>query len=133
MRLRRQANITTLEAFGQSDMFGVLTDAPEEVEHKYTQVPSGLKRFEAEGERETLGLYLTGHPVNAYIKAQIHQLSLERCDADASYSIFNDCRFGRTARVMTTKRGDSNWFDDPRRPIGANGVMLFSDALDPLR
>ncbi len=25
---------------------------------------------------------------------------------------------------------NSNWFDDPRRPIGRMEVMLFSDALD---
>lgn len=47
------------EAFGQADMFGVLTDAPEEVEQKYTQVPEWPEKVRLEGERETLGLYLT--------------------------------------------------------------------------
>ncbi|ELE5894095.1 DNA polymerase III subunit alpha, partial [Vibrio fluvialis] len=56
------------EAFGQADMFGVLTDAPEEVEQKYIQVPEWPEKVWLEGERETLGLYLTGHPVNAYLK-----------------------------------------------------------------
>ncbi len=32
------------EAFGQADMFGVLTDAPEEVERKYIQVPLGQRK-----------------------------------------------------------------------------------------
>lgn len=56
------------EAFGQADMFGVLTDAPEEVEQKYTQVPEWPEKVRLEGERETLGLYLTGHPVDEYLK-----------------------------------------------------------------
>ncbi len=33
------------EAFGQADMFGVLTEAPEEVENKYAQVSLGQKEY----------------------------------------------------------------------------------------
>ncbi|MEF1306718.1 DNA polymerase III subunit alpha, partial [Vibrio owensii] len=69
------------EAFGQTDMFGVLTDAPEEVEHKYTQVPAWPEKVWLEGERETLGLYLTGHPVNAYIKELNKYVSCRLKDA----------------------------------------------------
>lgn len=69
------------ESFGQSDMFGVLTDAPEEVEQKYTQVPKWPEKVWLEGERETLGLYLTGHPVNAYIKELAKYTSCRLKDA----------------------------------------------------
>ena len=95
------------ESFGQSDMFGVLTDAPEEVEHKYTQVPKWPEKVWLEGERETLGLYLTGHPVNAYIKELAKYTSCRLKDAtptrrDQSLTIAG---LVIAARVMTTKRG----------------------------
>ncbi|MGO1298419.1 MAG: DNA polymerase III subunit alpha, partial [Vibrio sp.] len=44
------------ESFGQTDMFGVLMDAPEEVEQKYIQVPKWPEKVWLEGERDTLGL-----------------------------------------------------------------------------
>lgn len=43
------------EAFGQADMFGVLTDAPEEVEQKYTQVPEWPEKVRLEGSARRLG------------------------------------------------------------------------------
>ena len=72
------------EAFGQADMFGVLTAAPEEVEHKYANIPESPEKVWLEGERETLGLYLTGHPINAYIPRvkTLHNMAFKRCAAN---------------------------------------------------
>lgn len=56
------------EAIGQSDMFGVLAEAPEQVERSYANVPKWPDQVVLEGERETLGLYLTGHPITRYLK-----------------------------------------------------------------
>ncbi|MEZ9735734.1 DNA polymerase III subunit alpha [Vibrio sp. 10N.261.52.E6] len=120
------------ESFGQSDMFGVLTDAPEEVEHKYTQVPKWPEKVWLEGERETLGLYLTGHPVNAYIKELAKYTSCRLKDAtptrrDQSLTIAG---LVIAARVMTTKRGTRIGFMTLDDRSGRMEVMLFSDALD---
>ncbi|MCC4818874.1 DNA polymerase III subunit alpha [Vibrio lentus] len=120
------------EAFGQSDMFGVLTDAPEEVEHKYTQVPKWPEKVWLEGERETLGLYLTGHPVNAYIKELAKYTSCRLKDAtptrrDQSLTIAG---LVIAARVMTTKRGTRIGLMTLDDRSGRMEVMLFSDALD---
>ncbi|MFA0348170.1 DNA polymerase III subunit alpha [Vibrio sp. 10N.222.55.C6] len=120
------------ESFGQSDMFGVLTDAPEEVEHKYTQVPKWPERVWLEGERETLGLYLTGHPVNAYIKELAKYTSCRLKDAtptrrDQSLTIAG---LVIAARVMTTKRGTRIGLMTLDDRSGRMEVMLFSDALD---
>ncbi|WP_045381607.1 DNA polymerase III subunit alpha [Vibrio campbellii] len=120
------------EAFGQTDMFGVLTDAPEEVEHKYTQVPAWPEKVWLEGERETLGLYLTGHPVNAYIKELNKYVSCRLKDAtptrrDQSVTVAG---LVIAARVMTTKRGTRIGIMTLDDRSGRMEVMLFSDALD---
>lgn len=120
------------EAFGQTDMFGVLTDAPEEVEHKYTQVPAWPEKVWLEGERETLGLYLTGHPVNAYTKELNKYVSCRLKDStptrrDQSVTVAG---LVIAARVMTTKRGTRIGIMTLDDRSGRMEVMLFSDALD---
>ncbi|GEM74084.1 DNA polymerase III subunit alpha [Vibrio sagamiensis] len=120
------------EAFGQADMFGVLTDAPEDVEHKYTQVTPWPEKVWLEGERETLGLYLTGHPVNAYIKELNKYTSCRLKDAtptrrDQSVTVAG---LVIAARVMTTKRGTRIGLMTLDDRSGRMEVMLFSDALE---
>ncbi|GAJ73729.1 LOW QUALITY PROTEIN: DNA polymerase III alpha subunit [Vibrio sp. JCM 18904] len=120
------------EAFGQTDMFGVLTDAPEEVEHKYTQVPPWPEKVWLEGERDTLGLYLTGHPINAYVKELNKYTSCRLKDAtptrrDQSVTVAG---LVIAARVMTTKRGTRIGIMTLDDRSGRMEVMLFSDALD---
>ncbi|NOH63552.1 DNA polymerase III subunit alpha [Vibrio sp. RE88] len=120
------------EAFGQSDLFGVLTEAPEEVEHKYTKVPAWPEKVWLEGERDTLGLYLTGHPINAYIKELGKYTSCRLKDAtptrrDQSVTVAG---LVIAARVMTTKRGTRIGIMTLDDRSGRMEVMLFSDALD---
>ncbi|MCG9649937.1 DNA polymerase III subunit alpha [Vibrio brasiliensis] len=120
------------EAFGQSDLFGVLTEAPEEVEHKYTKVEPWPEKVWLEGERDTLGLYLTGHPINAYIKELGKYTSCRLKDAtptrrDQSVTIAG---LVIAARVMTTKRGTRIGLMTLDDRSGRMEVMLFSDALD---
>ncbi|MFA0440057.1 DNA polymerase III subunit alpha [Vibrio sp. 10N.286.49.C2] len=120
------------EAFGQSDMFGVLTEAPEEVEHKYVQVPAWPEKVWLEGERETLGLYLTGHPINAYLRelnkytsCRLNEATPTRRDQSLTLS-----GLVIAARVMTTKRGNRIGLMTLDDRSGRMEVMLFSDALD---
>lgn len=56
------------EAVGQHDLFGVLTAEPDAIEHEFEHVPEWPEGVWLDGERETLGLYLTGHPLNRYRK-----------------------------------------------------------------
>ncbi|EOW6616178.1 DNA polymerase III subunit alpha [Vibrio fluvialis] len=120
------------EAFGQADMFGVLTDAPEEVEQKYIQVSEWPEKVWLEGERETLGLYLTGHPINAYLKELNKYTSCRLNEAtptrrDQSLTVAG---LVIAARVMTTKRGNRIGLMTLDDRSGRMEVMLFSDALD---
>ncbi|ANW24957.1 DNA polymerase III subunit alpha [Vibrio coralliilyticus] len=120
------------EAFGQSDLFGVLTEAPEEVEHKYTKVPAWPEKVWLEGERDTLGLYLTGHPINAYIKELGKYTSCRLKDATPTRRDQSVTVAGLVIadRVMTTKRGTRIGIMTLDDRSGRMEVMLFSDALD---
>ncbi|GIB57026.1 DNA polymerase III, alpha subunit [Vibrio cholerae] len=120
------------EAFGQADMFGVLTDAPEEVEQKYTQVPEWPEKVRLEGERETLGLYLTGHPVDEYLKELTKYTSCRLNEAaptrrDQSLTVAG---LVIAARVMTTKRGTRIGLMTLDDRSGRMEVMLYSEALE---
>ncbi|CCN32845.1 DNA polymerase III subunit alpha [Vibrio nigripulchritudo SO65] len=120
------------ESFGQVDMFGVLTDAPEDVETKYTQVPAWPEKVWLEGERETLGLYLTGHPINTYIKELGKYTSCRLKDAQPTRRDQSVTVAGLViaARVMTTKRGTRIGIMTLDDRSGRMEVMLFSDALE---
>ena len=120
------------ESFGQSDLFGVLTEAPEEVEHKYTKVPPWPEKVWLEGERNTLGLYLTGHPINAYIKELGKYTSCRLNDATPTKREQSVTIAGLViaARVMTTKRGNRIGLMTLDDRSGRMEVMLYTDALD---
>ncbi|MGO2418984.1 MAG: DNA polymerase III subunit alpha [Vibrio casei] len=120
------------ESFGQSDMFGVLTEAPEEVEQAYAQVPKWPEKVWLEGERATLGLYLTGHPINAYLKelakyTQCRLNDLQPTRRDQSMTVAG---LVIASRVMTTKRGTRIGLMTLDDRSGRVEVMLFSDALE---
>ncbi len=120
------------EAFGQADMFGVLTDTHAEVEQKYAQVEPWPERVWLEGERETLGLYLTGHPINSYLKELGKYTS---CRLNAATPTRRDqsvtlAGLVIAAKVMTTKRGTRIGILTLDDRSGRMEVMLFSDALE---
>lgn len=53
---------------GQGDLFGIEDFTLAQAQHSFKQVPPYPERVWLDGEKETLGLYLTGHPMNQYIK-----------------------------------------------------------------
>ena len=57
-------------------MFGVLTETHEEVENAYAHTPPYTEKQILDGERETLGLYLSSHPVSRYLKELSHYSSM---------------------------------------------------------
>lgn len=63
--MRQAEQQAQAEAVGQTDLFGLST-APEESQSDFERVRPWSEAVWLDGERETLGLYLTGHPVNRY-------------------------------------------------------------------
>ncbi len=66
--MRQAEQHARAEEIGQTDLFGVLTTSNDndEIEHEFVKVTPWPEAQWLEGERETLGLYLTGHPINRY-------------------------------------------------------------------
>ena len=120
------------QASGQEDLFGVLTEAPEEVEHAYANIAEAPESVWLEGERETLGLYLTGHPINAYISELKHYTTWRLKDAQQTGrdKVASVAGLVIAARVMTTKRGSRIGLMTLDDRSGRMEVMLFTDALD---
>ncbi len=55
------------EAIGQNDMFGLINEQPEDTRQAFKIVNPWPEEVWLDGEKETLGLYLTGHPINRYL------------------------------------------------------------------
>ncbi len=121
------------EAIGQADMFGVLAEEPEQVEKSYASVVCWPEQRVLDGERETLGLYLTGHPITQYLK------EIERYVGGVRLKEMHPTERGKVAtaaglviasRVMVTKRGNRIGICTLDDRSGRLEVMLFTDALE---
>ncbi|UDG79451.1 DNA polymerase III subunit alpha [Candidatus Ecksteinia adelgidicola] len=55
-------------AVGQVDMFGLIKKDSDQIDKINANIPKWKEQVVLEGERETLGLYLTGHPITQYLK-----------------------------------------------------------------
>ena len=121
------------EAIGQADMFGVLAEAPEQVEKSYADVTPWPEQIQLDGERETLGLYLTGHPINQYLKEierYVGGLRLKDMHPTERGKMTTAAGLVVAARVMVTKRGNRIGICTLDDRSGRLEVMLFTDALD---
>ena len=130
--LRAAGQHRQAESFGQVDMFGVLTAAPEDVEKAYANIPEWPEKIWLDGERETLGLYLTGHPINRYLPELKHYTQCRLKDAQPTGRDRTATVAGLVIawRVMTTKRGSRIGLMTLDDRSGRLEVMLFSDTLD---
>ncbi|GAB1261426.1 DNA polymerase III subunit alpha [Aurantivibrio plasticivorans] len=122
---------TANSAAGMEDMFGSLVPSAETTEDVYQSYATirhwGMKE-RLKGEKDTLGLYLTGHPIDEYeeevdrlVSARIVNLKPDRAPQKVMGMIV-------ALRVMKTKRGDNMAFvtlDDRTARIE---VALFADA-----
>ncbi|WP_434532969.1 DNA polymerase III subunit alpha [Alteromonas arenosi] len=95
------------ESYGQSDMFGLLTTEPDDVKQAFADVPEWSERIWLEGEKETLGLYLTGHPINQYIEELSNYTAGRLVDLKPTGRDAMSSAVGLVlgVRVMTNKKG----------------------------
>lgn len=95
------------ELAGQADLFGVQIESEDDITNAFAKVPEWSEKVWLDGEKETLGLYLTGHPINQYLK-EIKQYTDGRL---ADLTPTNRDHFISTVglvigvRVMTNKKG----------------------------
>ncbi|WP_107850548.1 DNA polymerase III subunit alpha [Oceanimonas marisflavi] len=119
------------EALGQGDMFGVLVEE-DKAEHAFADVPPWPDKIWLDGERDTLGLYLTGHPINQYARELRHYTSgrLNEVQPGGRDRISTVAGLVIASRVMTTKRGNRMGILTLDDKSGRLDVTLFSDALE---
>ncbi|MFZ7315021.1 DNA polymerase III subunit alpha [Avibacterium avium] len=120
------------EAIGQGDMFGVLTETPEEVEQAYAKTPRWSEKQILDGERETLGLYLSSHPISPYLKEIAHYSSTRLKDLVPNYrgQISTTCGLVVSSRVAITKKGNRLGIATLDDRSGRLDLTLFGESLD---
>ncbi|WP_245612942.1 DNA polymerase III subunit alpha [Rheinheimera texasensis] len=95
------------QAMGQDDLFGSLAPEPENSAKAFKVVPPWPDEVWLEGERETLGLYLTGHPINRYL-AEIHHYATARLvdfTPTRRDQTVHACGLVVNVRVLVNKKG----------------------------
>lgn len=121
-----------MEALGQSDMFGVLTETPEEVQNAYANTPKWSEQTILDGERATLGLYLTGHPIGRFLKELAHYAPVRLNELQPTFRGQNATVAGMVVgyRVAVTKRGSRIGIATIEDRSGKLDITLFSEALE---
>ena len=110
---------------GMTDMFGEVAPAP-----KAIAVPALSKRERLEGERDTLGLYLTGHPIEDYlpelkhfVPQRIKNLSMGRGKQLVAGLVVG-------LRTMQSRRGGMMGFASLDDQSGRIEISMFSDVFE---
>lgn len=118
---------------GQEDMFGVLAKEPEQVEYAYANIPQLPEQALLDGEREALGLYLTGHPVTQYLK------ELYRYTQGTRISEVTPTGWGKmitlaglvvASRIRLTKKGNRIGIFTLDDRSGRLDVVVFGESLE---
>ncbi|MEW6982622.1 DNA polymerase III subunit alpha [Colwelliaceae bacterium 6471] len=120
------------QALGQNDLFGLINEEPEDTRQAFKNVDMWPEEVWLDGEKETLGLYLTGHPINRYLSEIKHYASGRLVGMQPTGKDRNAVAVGLVigVRVLVNKRG-RRWalvtLDDKSARMD---VRLFPDDYD---
>ncbi|HAR55576.1 MAG TPA: DNA polymerase III subunit alpha, partial [Idiomarina baltica] len=130
--MRQAVQHRQAESIGQADMFGVLTTEPEAVEHEFEKVKPWPEAVWLEGERETLGLYLTGHPINRFRAELQHYVvgQLANVNETRKNEYVGVAGLVIDVRVITNKRGQRFAIVTLDDKSARMDVMLYSNEYD---
>jgi DNA polymerase-3 subunit alpha len=119
-------------AAGQTDLFGAVASTDES--DRYLELPPWPDETRLEGEKETLGLYLTGHPIERYadelsrlVDSSIRELK------PASDKTVVVAGLVIALRAMQTRRGDRMAFVTLDDRSGRLELAVFSDLFQESR
>ena len=120
------------EATGQNDMFGLLNSEPEDSKQNFVHCTPWPDKIWLEGERETLGLYLTGHPINQYLKElkQYTNGRLKDIHPTERGKTVKAAGLVVATRVMITKRGSKMGLVTLDDKSARLEVMLFTEPFE---
>ncbi|RUR31504.1 DNA polymerase III subunit alpha [Vreelandella andesensis] len=121
---------------GMLDMFGDAFTAEEEETDPYAEylgVREWTDRERLSGEKDTLGLYLTGHPIDEYERELKRFVSTRISDLKASREPQRVAGLVVAMRTMKSKRGDTMAFITLDDRTGRIEASLFGELFDQLR
>ncbi len=113
---------------GTTDLFGMLTpvaDTDAYVHYKKTTPWTDKERLN--GEKETLGLYLTGHPIDEYANEIAQFISKKINQLQPAREVIRIAGLIVAIRIMRNKRGDKMGFLVLDDQSGRIEVAAFSD------
>ena len=115
---------------GMMDLFGEVvptqTDGGDVYQAFSNTKPWSIKQ-RLDGERDTLGLYLTGHPIDEYAGEVRHLVSHRITDLRADKKSQKIAGLVVASRTMKTKRGDTMAFVALDDRSGRMEIAIFSD------
>ncbi len=120
------------QAIGQDDLFGLINEEPQDNRQSFREVPKWAEEVWLDGEKATLGLYLTGHPINRYLKEIKHYSSGRLVSLQPTNKDHTSTAVGLVigVRVLVNKRG-RRWalvtLDDKSARMD---IRLFPDDYD---
>lgn len=121
------------QAVGQFDLFGLSTGTTAERAH-YIEAPVWAERERLLGEKETLGLYLSGHPIAEYLPELSHVITARirelRPVKEQSVIVAG---LVVAVRVVMTKKGDRMALMTLDDKSGRIEVAVFPDLFQTVR
>ncbi|HTF83453.1 MAG TPA: DNA polymerase III subunit alpha [Cellvibrio sp.] len=121
---------------GMMDLFGDVVPSAgsdEDVYRDFHRVRSWTMKERLHAEKETLGLYLTGHPIDEYDSELNHLVSSRIADLKPEKSNQTVAGLVVAQRVMKTKRGDTMAFVTLDDRTGRIEVAIFADTYNQSR
>ncbi|MGQ4878412.1 DNA polymerase III subunit alpha [Billgrantia sp. LNSP4103-1] len=134
--IRAAAQTQTNQNLGMMDMFGeAFTDHEVESDpyEAYRRAREWTDKERLAGEKETLGLYLTGHPIDEYEKELARFVSTRISDLKPSREPQRVAGLVVAVRTMKSKRGDTMAFITLDDRTGRIEASLFGELYDQLR
>ena len=135
--LKAAAQTQTNQNLGMVDMFGEAFADEEaqggDVYAEYRRVREWTDKERLAGEKETLGLYLTGHPIDEYEKELERFVSTRISDLKPSREPQRVAGLVVGVRTMKSKRGDTMAFLTLDDRTGRIEASLFGELYDQLR
>ncbi|HWV14927.1 MAG TPA: DNA polymerase III subunit alpha [Cellvibrio sp.] len=121
---------------GMMDLFGEVIasgDSTADVYSDFRRVRTWTIKERLHAEKETLGLYLTGHPIDEYEGELNHLVSSRIAEIKPDKAPQNIAGLVVAQRVMKTKRGDNMAFVTLDDRTGRIEVAIFADTYNQCR
>ena len=123
------ARIHQMRSSGQADLFALFDDQP--TVENYQECKSWDIKKRLDGEKKTLGLYLTGHPADAYV----HELSsfirpIATLNPSAGKKAII-CGLVTSIRKIMTKRGKKLAIIGMEDAKSSLDIVVFSEVFEP--